>query len=128
MGKCQKYCDKYGEWAVLLARVLVGLMFFLHGYGKFAGGQAAGLMLLAAVIEVGAGAALFLGLYTRLAATLGALLMVAAYVKVHVAGGLNPLANGGELALMYLSAFLLFTKLGNGKWSLERKLMNKETY
>jgi putative oxidoreductase len=128
MGKCKKWCDKYGKWDYLIFRVLFGLLFFMHGYAKFAGGTPEGKMLLAAVIEVVVGAAVFLGFFTRLAATLGALLMAVAYFTVHAGQGLSPLANGGELAVLYFAGFLAMTLYGNGKYSLEQSLLKKETF
>jgi putative oxidoreductase len=129
MGYCKKYVSSYDQWFYLLFRVLVGGIFFLHGYGKlFAGGQATGLMLVAGVIEVVVGAGIFLGFFNRLLAWVGGIQMIVAYFKVHASNGLNPLANGGELALLFLAAFLIVAIYGNGETSLEQSLLNKETF
>jgi uncharacterized membrane protein YphA (DoxX/SURF4 family) len=69
-----------------------------------------------------------LGFYTRLAATGGALLMLGAYFKVHAFQALSPLANGGEAAVLFFAAFLVFTVYGNGWLSLEKSLLKKETF
>ena len=111
----------------VLFRVTIGLMFFFHGVSKFGGSQ--GLMLAAGVIEVLVGAGIFFGVFSRLAALGGALTMLVAFFKVHVAGnGLNVMTNGGELAIMYFLAFLVIMALGNGKWSLEKAVLKKETF
>jgi putative oxidoreductase len=129
MGYCEKICGKYGEWLYLVFRVLVGLMFFLHGWGKIFGEQpATGIFMVAGIIELVVGAGVFLGFFTRGLATLGALMMLVAYFKVHISGGWNPLVNGGELAVMYFVSFLVLVKHGAQKWSLERKLLKKEKF
>ena len=128
MGKCETYCKGYGPYANLVFRLLFGLMFFLHGWGKFASGMPAGTMLVAGIIEVVVGAAVFLGLFTRVAAGLGAVEMLVAYFMAHAGNGWNPLANGGELALLYFAGFLALAVLGNGKWNLEEILFKKELF
>ncbi len=131
MGKCSKLLKKYGEWNYLAFRLLVGLMFFMHGFGKLWGAKAAPLMSLmgfTGVVEVVVGLAVLFGLWTRLAALGGAITMLVAYFKVHAAGGLSPLVNGGELAVMYFVAFLVLMQYGAGKLSLEKKLKGKECF
>lgn len=114
-------------------RVLVGVLFFLHGAQKMgwtggAGIPLAGLMGAAAVIEVIGGAALVLGLFVRPVAVITAAEMLVAYFMVHVSGGWNPLANKGEAALLFFAAFLVLLTQGAKKWSLERKLWKKEHF
>ena len=105
-------------------RILVGLMFFLHGWAKLFGAKPVALVSLmgvAGVIELAVGIMLVLGLWSRLGALLGAVEMLVAYLKVHAFNAWNPLNNGGELALLYFAAFLVVLYHGNGKWSLEKK-------
>lgn len=96
----------------LVFRVLVGLLFFLHGLNKFMGGMPEGLMLVAAIIEFVGGLMIVFGFYVEIAAILGGLVMIFAYFMVHAGKGLNPLENGGELALLYLAAFLVLATVG----------------
>lgn len=129
MGYCEKFCGKYGDWLYLLFRVLVGLMFFLHGWMKlFGDSPVAGLFLVAGIIELIVGAGVFLGFFTRGLAIVGGVQMLVAYFYAHASGGLSPLVNKGELALMYFAAFLVLNKLGAGIWSLEKKLLKKEVF
>ncbi len=130
---CINCLGKYGTQFYLVFRVLVGLMFFMHGAGKlfgWFGGTAmgfGGLMGIAGIVEVVVGLAILLGFWTRLAALLGGVTMLVAYVYMH--WGLNPLTSGGELALMYLLAFLVLMKDGAGKlWSLEQQVTGKERF
>ncbi|NQV91966.1 DoxX family protein [Candidatus Woesearchaeota archaeon] len=112
-------------------KVIVGLMFFLHGWGKLFGAKAAPLMSLmgvAGVIEFAVGIMLVFGLWSRLGALIAGLEMLVAYFYMHIPGGFNPLNNGGELALLFFAAFLVVLYHGNGKWSLEKVLFKKETF
>ncbi|MEK6903950.1 MAG: DoxX family protein [Nanoarchaeota archaeon] len=114
-----------------LFRITVGFLFFSHGYDKFGGFggttfPAFSLMWLAGIIEIAVGLGIFFGVFTRLAALGGAVQMAVAYFKVHAAGGLHPLINKGELALLYFVIFLIILIYGAGKWSLGTALFKKE--
>lgn len=112
-------------------RLLVGLMFFLHGWSKFFGATPlplASLMGVAGVVELLVGLGVFFGFFTRLAAVGGAIQMLVAFFKVHAPLGINPLANGGELALLFFAAFLVLAVYGAGKWSLEMAWLKKEMW
>ncbi|HLC81528.1 MAG TPA: DoxX family protein [Candidatus Nanoarchaeia archaeon] len=129
MGKLNKLSEKGGSWFYLLFRLLVGVLFFLHGLSKFGGGQAPGtLFLVAGVLELVIGAGVFLGLFTRGLALVGAVEMLVAYFIVHTKNGLNPLVNQGELAVLFFAAFLVLLTYGAQKWCLEQKLLNKEVF
>jgi putative oxidoreductase len=129
-----KMAKKHGDCLYALFSLLIGFMFFQHGTGKLLGwfgGSAVelvGLMGLAGVIETFAGLALLLGFFSRLGALLGSGVMIVGFVMFHLPNGWNPLANGGELALVYLAAFLVVLVNGNHKWSLEQKLLGKEQF
>ncbi len=121
------------EYFYVVFRVLAGWLFFMHGAGKVFGwfteraAQSAGsLMWFVGLAEVAAGLLIFLGLWTRVGAILGAVVMIVAYFKAHAPGGLSPLANGGELALLYLIAFLVILVHGSGKFGLEHWMRKKE--
>ena len=140
MGKCEWYTQKYGAQAYFVFRVVVGLLFLQHGvqklFGAFGGVggnsaavQLTSLMGLAGAIETATGVALVLGLFTRLLAGIAVVEMLVAFFKTHVPmGGWIPLLNKGELALLYAAAFIVVTVYGNGKWSLEEKLLKKEVF
>ncbi|MBI4448979.1 DoxX family protein [Candidatus Woesearchaeota archaeon] len=122
--KLNNWLSGLEDWAYLGARVLVGLMFFLHGWQKLSplvmGGDApGGLMLVAGIVELVGGLAVAFGFLTQLASFLSAGQMLVAYVMVHASGGWNPLVNKGELALMYFAAFAVFATMGGRKWSLD---------
>jgi putative oxidoreductase len=115
------------EVAYVVFRVLIGFMFWCNGakklFGWFGGSpvELMSQMGAAGVIEFAVGLLLVIGLFTRYAASLGALLMLAAYGIAHVSRGLLPIMNGGERALLYFAAFLVLATLGAGKFSLDSR-------
>ena len=135
MGLIEKYANK--DYFYFVFRVFVGLLFLQHGlqkiFGMFGGvgGNTVPLMSLfgaAGLIELIAGIAIALGLFTRLAAVVSAIEMLVAYFMVHAPNGLIPLVNQGELALLYVASFLVLMAYGAGKWSLEKAIMKKEAF
>jgi len=132
IGMCNNWIKKWGNYHYVLFRVLIGGGFLMHRYSKPWGPKAVGSLVslfgIAGVVEVLVGLAILVGFFTRLAAFGGTITMVVALIKVHFPQGLNPLANGGELAVLYLAAFLVLMLYGNGIWSLEKSLLEKETF
>lgn len=122
-----KFVDKHHDAFYVFVRVVIGLMFFAHGIDKFAS-KATGLFMVAGVVEVLVGAALVLGLFSRLAGVGGAITMIVALLTVHLPKGLNPMVNGGEMAIVYLLVFLIVIVHGNSCCSLEKKLFGKEMF
>lgn len=121
--------------ALLLARVIVGVVFIAHGgqklFGLWGGEGIAGtgamfeqsgltpgepLAVLAGAGEFFGGILLVLGLLTRLGAFAIATSMVVAIVAIHLPG---PLLNGFEFPLSLLGIALVFLTLGAGRLSLD---------
>ncbi len=131
-----KYTKKYHDQFYVVMRVLVGLMFFSHGAQKILGWFGGTVVsfatskgiYLAGLIELVGGLVILLGLWSRLAALASAIIMIVAYVTVHAGNGLLPIVNKGELAVLYFVAFLIILAHGNGKWSLEKQIFNKEMF
>jgi len=117
----------WGHKGYFVFRVLIGLMFVMHGAQKFGflGGEKKELMSMmgaAGVLELVIGLAVLLGVYVTYAAILGAIEMLVAYVMIHAPQGWNPLLNQGEPALLYVAAFLVLAHHGAGKWNCEHLL------
>lgn len=114
MKMLNKFLQENGGAFYLVFRILVGFMFFLHGLAKFTSGSydLFSLMGLAGIIEFFGGLAIVFGLYVEIAAVFGGLTMIFAYFMVHAGNGWNPLVNKGELALLYLAAFLVLATVG----------------
>jgi putative oxidoreductase len=124
--------------ALLLVRVVVGLAFAFHGWGKiqhpfgWMGAEApvpGFLQALAALSEFGGGLAWALGLLTPLA-SLGILCTMAVAFSMHafVRGDPFVSATGGtasELAAVYFSIALLLLAFGPGRFSVDRALFGR---
>jgi putative oxidoreductase len=125
----------FPDVALLLIRVVAGLAFMLHGWGKiqnpfgwmgpdaFAPGV---FQALAAVSEFGGGLAWVLGLLTPLAALgIASTMSVAFYVHAIMRGDPFIASGGGgayELATVYFCIAVLLIALGPGRLSLDRAL------
>jgi putative oxidoreductase len=119
--------------ALLLLRLVVGLAFIYHGYGKIPRGvfswmpQESGIpgvfQMLAVVAECGGGVAWMLGLVTPLA-SVGLLVTMVVAVYYHASAGHPFVGAGGgpsyELAAVYLCVSLLLLLAGPGRFSLDR--------
>lgn len=126
--------------ALTALRIAAGSAYFSHGaqklFGWFGGfgpeGGTAELMTrfgAAGVIEVVAGTAIVLGLFTRPLAFLASGQMAVAYFWAHVAGqgSLWWWANGGELAMIYCFLWLYIAVRGPGRISLDAWLRERVT-
>ena len=119
-----------------IMRIVVGLMFFLHGtqkifgYPPMQGGPKGGLPTIAVVagwIEVVCGALIVIGLFGGLAAFIASGEMAFAYFMGHAShGGPTPLQNQGELAVVYCFVWLYVAAHGSGIWSVD-SILRKRT-
>ncbi|MGW5426231.1 DoxX family protein [Streptomyces sp. NPDC004059] len=120
-------------YALGLFRIVVGLLFAVHGAASLFGvlGGAAGTQggtipagtwpgWYAAVIQLVAGGLVLLGLGTRAAALLASGSMAYAYFDVHQQAALWPIQNGGELSVLFCWAFFLLVFTGSGAFGLDR--------
>ena len=116
-----------------VVRIVVGLLFSLHGFqklfgmfggmgGKGAQAQFLTLMWTAGVLEAFGGLLIAVGLFTRPVASLLAGQMAVAYFRAHAPRAFWPLLNGGELAVLYCFIFLWFATAGAGPVSFDRTL------
>ncbi|HYZ36389.1 MAG TPA: DoxX family protein [Pseudonocardiaceae bacterium] len=120
--------------ALSAVRIVVSFLFACHGtkvlFGMFGGmddhGATAAIgswpIWWAGIIELGAGALVLLGLFTKPAAVLCSGTMAFAYFTVHQPQGWFPLQNHGELATLYSWIFLLIAVLGPGSFALDTVL------
>jgi putative oxidoreductase len=111
-----------------LLRIVVGLLFLEHGTAKLFHFPIAWpgvpdplptLLVVAAVIELVAGALVTIGLFTRLAAFIASGEMAVAYFMGHFPRGFWPAQNMGEAAILYCFIFLYLAAAGAGAWSVD---------
>jgi len=127
--------------APLILRVVIGVIFTVHGYGKlFSGmphfkpyvvslGFPPFMAWVAAGTEFFGGVALILGLLTRWAALGIACVMAVAIAKVHWAGGLTgtETVDGYEYPLSLLAVAVSLMLTGAGPLSFDRNLIEKDS-
>lgn len=125
------------EWGIAILRVVVGIVFLVHGGQKlfllgfggvaeFFGQLGIPLPLFFAVVvtlvEFVGGAALILGLFTRLVAIPLAIDMLVATLLVHLPNGFS-VANGGyEFTLVLLAASVALVLASPGEAALDKIL------
>jgi putative oxidoreductase len=108
-----------------LLRIVLGLLFALHGAQKFGiildvhPGTPDFVTYVAGPIEIVAGLMIAIGFMTHWAAFLASGLMAAAYWMAHGMTAFLPQENGGELAALYCFAFLFISAEGSGIWSFD---------
>ncbi|ORA04911.1 DoxX family protein [Mycolicibacterium bacteremicum] len=109
-------------------RILVGLMFVMHGTVKlfgFPSGSPAAVgtwpAWWAGVLEVVLGLLITVGFFTRIAAFVASGMMAVAYFWMHFPDGFWPIDNGGETAALYSFIFLLLVFTGPGALSINRR-------
>lgn len=131
--------DKWRDVAPFLIRVVVGLVFAMHGYQKLQGGidgfagflgglgfPAAGLLaVLVVVAELGGGILLILGAFTHWTAKVLVVVSVVALVAVHLPNGFF-LPGGYEYILVLLAASASLVLSGPGRWSVDGSLKKKK--
>ena len=121
-----------------LLRIIAGFTFSLHGFQKlfgFFGGMGGSgataafgsLPWVAGVLETFGGVVLLAGLFTRPVAFILCGQMAVAYFRAHSPKGFWPIANGGELAVLYCFIFLYLAIAGGGPISLDRIVRKKSS-
>ncbi|MBX3010742.1 MAG: DoxX family protein [Caldilineaceae bacterium] len=128
------------SWGLLILRLVVGLIFAVHGAQKFfmfgldgtagfLGSLGIPLPQIAAIvlilIELVGGVALLLGLGTRYVAALLAVDMVVALLTVHLPNGFFVDGGGVEFVLLLLASALFFALNGAGSLSLDKRLFQR---
>ena len=113
--------------ALGIFRILVGLMYAMHGTVKMFGLPSGSPVAFgawpgwwAAVLEVMLGLLIAAGVLTRVAAFISSGVMAVAYFWKHVPEGFWPIDNGGETAALYSFIFLLLVFTGPGALALRR--------
>ena len=126
--------------AITILRVILGFLFAAHGWQKFnewtiAGTQASFAKMgvpaaeiaapAVAVLELGGGIALILGVLARIAALLLALDMLGALFLVHASAGVFAATGGYELVLLLAAAASAVALTGAGRISVDRVLFGR---
>ncbi len=129
------------EWTWTLFRVITAAMFMTHGFTKLFGENPQPMMgggvtsinigeliswpipmeinalFITGIIEFFGGLLILIGLWTHFAALFAVFIMIMAYLTAHLAW--FPTLNRGELAAMYIFAFLVIFSFGPGPHSAD---------
>ena len=126
--------------ALLVSRIILGVILVAHGYQKFAEwtlaatGQAfAGMGIplpavsaaVAAIIELVGGILLILGAFTPIVGVLVFLQMLVAAVLVHISNGIFVADGGWELVGAIGAGALALAAAGAGRWSVDGLLLSR---
>ena len=119
----EKWLGRYSNLCYALLRIVAGVLFACHGaqklFGVFGGQKQEGLLQVAGVIEFVGGILIAVGLFTSIVAVIACGEMAVAYFKQHAPGGVWPIVNKGELAVLYCFIFLYFASRGSGILSVD---------
>ena len=132
-----KNCDilkglcHHKDWGTLVLRVVTGLFFIAHGFGKFWGspgfqgwsGMVTGMLhlpvffaYLVAIVELGGGLLLVAGLWTRYATIPIMIVMLVAIFAVKISKGVM----AAELEISHLAELVALLFLGSGAYGVDR--------
>lgn len=123
--------------AFFLLRVVAGLLFLQAGGMKILdwfggipaefGGHPAMMSQtwIGGMLELCGGTLILLGLFTRPVAFILSGEMAVAYFQFHQPGGMWPIQNHGEPAVLLCFIFLFFAAHGAGMWSVDRILARR---
>ncbi len=120
------FLNKYKEQTYAMFRIVIGFLFLFHGSQKLLGFPIDfpyplnPMIATAGVIELVGGALIMIGFYSRIAAFLCSGTMAVAYWLAHGFNHVFPIANGGELAVLYCFGFLLIATNGPSIWSINK--------
>jgi putative oxidoreductase len=123
------WLSRWQPQLLAVLRIVTALLFIEHGTVKLFSfptpfempGPLPTMLLVAAIIEVVAGALILLGLFTRPAAFIASGQMAIAYWIAHAPQNFWPVANEGDAAILYCFIFLYIAAVGPGAWSLDRQ-------
>jgi putative oxidoreductase len=122
-----RHLEKYQPQLRALLRIVTALLFMEHGLAKLihfpvpqpgVPSPLPPLLLAAAIIEVGGGILITIGLFTRLVAFICAGEMAIGYFLFHFPKSFWPIVNMGEAAILYCFIFLYCAAAGPGAWSV----------
>lgn len=126
----------YNDWAPVVLRVALGIIFFAHGLKKFKGGIPSTADFLESIgiqpkifwawvltlTELIGGGLVFIGLFTQAAALALALILIVAIIKVKFKMGL---LDGYELDLALLAGAIALLLMGSGIISFDSYFWGK---
>jgi putative oxidoreductase len=121
----ERLLGRFSPQIYAILRIVAGLLFACHGIQKLFGLMGgtpvvlASQLGLAGVIELVGGLMIATGFFASFAAFIASGEMAYAYFTAHSPRSVWPIANGGELAVLYCFLFLYIASRGSGVWSVK---------
>jgi len=127
----EKYQGMFDAWSPRFLSVLrmdAAFLFMVHGSSKLLqiphdamheNVQLMSLIGVQGVLELGGGALLLVGLFSRPVAFILSGDMAVAYFMAHWPKSWLPYLNGGDLAVLFCFVFLYLWAAGPGPWSID---------
>jgi putative oxidoreductase len=127
-----KSLSRFSPLLLSLMRIAFGVTFIEHGTQKLINFPVPApamlplpLLLFTGILETVGGTLITFGLFTRLFAFLISGEMAVGFWWMHVPRSIYPLANGGEVMVLYCFAFLYIASVGAGPLSLDAAMKRK---
>jgi putative oxidoreductase len=119
---------RWRPYALSVLRIVVALLFIQHGLAKFFNfptvftGTLSSLLFAQGLTEVIGGLLLLVGIWSRIVA----FILSGDMAMVHAPKSVYPLANGGDLAIVFCFVFLYIACAGSGPWSVDHTVLKSE--
>ena len=123
----ERFLGRYSNYVYAIFRIVFGFVFLLYGTQKMFGwppsgkpaAALAGLMMVAAVIELIGGFLITIGFFSSVVAFIASGEMAVAYFMSHQPNGALPVQNNGVAAVLFCFGFLYIASRGSGVWSVD---------
>jgi putative oxidoreductase len=125
----ERILGRYSTYIYAILRIVVGLLFLMHGtqillgYPPWPAMMPAppmnGVIMAAGIIELVTGALVLLGLFASFAAFIASGTMAVAYFMAHQPMAAWPASNMGDAAVLNCFIFLYIASRGSGVWSID---------
>lgn len=133
--------DTWKDVGLLILRVVLGAIFFYHGYAKLGMGSEMVSGFFASVgiplagffapfvtwVEMITGIALILGVFTHWAAKIDVIIAIVAFLTVHMNRGFDVSKGGYEFIVLIFASSVMIMSLGAGKYSIDSMIHKKDT-
>lgn len=119
-----KFVAAYREYMILPLRLVVGVVFIMHGYAALSHGYTMSVSWATAApfLYLFGGLCVFFGFFTRWASMAMAVVTMFYLFTQHFGHGFFVKDGGYEYHLVLFAASITLILAGSGRWSLEEKL------